>query len=98
MDWLQQNTTGNHRIRAGVPKDWVVGDKTVTGDYGTTNDIVVIWPQGCAPIVLAVYYTHSDTGAGMQEPIIATITRLVVNQLAQSCLCIKKDLSTESIV
>lgn len=98
VDWLQQNATGNHRIRAGVPKDWVVGDKTGTGDYGTTNDIAVIWPQGCAPIVLAIYYTHPDKDARMQEPIITTVTRLVVNQLAQSDLCIKKDLSTESIV
>lgn len=98
VDWLQHNTTGNHRIRAGVPKSWVVGDKTGTGDYGTTNDIAVIWPQGCAPIVLAVYYTHSDKDAAMQEPIIAAVTRLVVNQLAQSDPCIKKGLGKESIV
>lgn len=98
VNWLQHNTTGNHRIRAGLPKGWVVGDKTGTGDYGTTNDIAILWPQGCAPIVLAVYYTHPDKDAVMQEPIIAAVTRLVINQLAQSDLCIKNDLGIESIV
>lgn len=27
-EWLQGNTTGDKLIRAGVPKDWKVGDKT----------------------------------------------------------------------
>jgi beta-lactamase class A len=54
--WLKKNTTGNARIRAGVPKAWIVGDKTGTGfHYGTTNDIAIIWPPECAPIVLAIY-------------------------------------------
>ncbi|MEH8669798.1 hypothetical protein RAG25_22570 [Klebsiella pneumoniae] len=30
VDWLKGNTTGNHRIRAAVPADWAVGDKTGT--------------------------------------------------------------------
>jgi beta-lactamase class A len=51
--WLKNNTTGNNRIRAGVPKGWIVGDKTGTGDYGTTNDIGIIWPPSGSPIVVA---------------------------------------------
>ena len=27
-DWLQRNETGTFMIRAGVPKTWIVGDKT----------------------------------------------------------------------
>lgn len=49
-------------------------------------------------MVVAIYYTHPDKNAGMQEPIITTVKRLVVNQLAQSDLYIKKGLSIESIV
>jgi beta-lactamase class A len=57
-DWLLGNTTGATRIRAGVPAGWPVADKTGAGDYGTVNDIAVIWPHGKAPIVLAVYLTQ----------------------------------------
>jgi beta-lactamase class A len=36
-DWLLGNTTGDTRIRAGVPRGWLVADKTGTGDYGSTT-------------------------------------------------------------
>ncbi|WP_387465029.1 class A beta-lactamase, partial [Photorhabdus sp. RM323S] len=42
--WLKGNTTGNASIRAGAPVGWVVGDKTGSGDYGTNNDVAVLWP------------------------------------------------------
>jgi len=44
VEWMKGNTTGAMSIRAGLPATWVVGDKTGSGDYGTTNDIAVIWP------------------------------------------------------
>ncbi|MDI9690321.1 serine hydrolase, partial [Burkholderia cenocepacia] len=47
---LRGNKVGDKRIRAGVPAGWTVGDKTGTGDYGTTNDAGVIWPTSRAPI------------------------------------------------
>jgi beta-lactamase class A len=56
-DWMIGNTTGATRIRAGVPAGWIVADKTGAGDYGTVNDIAVIWPPGRPPIVLALYLT-----------------------------------------
>ncbi|MCX7114551.1 MAG: serine hydrolase [Gammaproteobacteria bacterium] len=35
--WLIGNTTGDLRIRAGVPKGWIVADKTGSGSsYGIT--------------------------------------------------------------
>ena len=49
--WLLANQTGDARIRAGVPKDWKVGDKTGTGPKatGTSNDVAILWPPwpGC---------------------------------------------------
>ncbi|QBR82928.1 class A beta-lactamase [Legionella israelensis] len=84
ISWLQQNTTGEARIRAGVPKGWIVGDKTGTGMYyGTTNDIAIIWPPKSAPIVLVVYFTndHQKT-AEKQESVIAQATKLVINAFA----------------
>ena len=38
-NWLLGNTTGASRIRAGIPADWLIGDKTGSGDYGTANDM-----------------------------------------------------------
>lgn len=83
--WLKENTTGNLRIRAGVPKTWIVGDKTGTGfNYGTTNDIAIIWPPKCAPIVVTIYYTNKNKNAPKREDILATATRILLKDFART--------------
>ena len=61
--WLVANTTGDKRLRAGLPKTWRVGDKTGTGDRGVANDVAVIWPPTGAPVVASVYI--ADTTASL---------------------------------
>ncbi len=93
LSWLKTNTTGGFRIRAGLPKDWLVADKTGTGGaYGTTNDLGIIWPLKCAPLIMAIYYTNDAKSAVKREDVIAFATRLLVNKLAQSDQCIRKNL------
>ena len=89
LSWLKANTTGDFRIRAGVPKGWMVADKTGTGAaYGTTNDIGIIWPPKCAPIVVAIYYTSEHKKAVKREDIVGSVTRILVHELAQGDQCI----------
>jgi beta-lactamase class A len=79
--WLQGNTTGAARIRAGVPADWQVGDKTGTGDYGTANDIGLLWPPRRSPVVVAIYTTQGEKDAKARNDIIASAARIVVDWL-----------------
>ncbi|HTR08270.1 MAG TPA: class A beta-lactamase [Paraburkholderia sp.] len=65
--WLVANQTGDARLRAGLPKDWRVGDKTGTGDRGTANDIAIIWPTGRAPILVATYLTGATHASPAQR-------------------------------
>ena len=81
LDWLKRNTTGDSRIRAGVPKDWIVGDKTGTGDYGTTNDVAIIWPPKHAPLVVAIYFTQNEKGAAPKNDVIESVTRILLKAL-----------------
>jgi beta-lactamase class A len=79
--WLRANTTGAKLIRAGVPADWQVGDKTGSGGYGTRNDIAVVWPPGRAPLVLAVMTTHDSPDAKSNDALVAAATRVIVDAL-----------------
>ncbi|MGY4531630.1 beta-lactamase class A [Pseudomonas sp. TE3786] len=81
QDWLRGNTTGGTRIRAGLPATWQVGDKTGTGDYGTTNDVAVLWPPGKAPVVLTLYLTQNARDASPRNETLAAATRIVVDWL-----------------
>lgn len=81
VTWLRGNKVGDKRIRAGVPAGWTVGDKTGTGDYGTTNDAGVVWSPTRAPIVLVVYYTQAHADARAKDDVIADVARVVVEAL-----------------
>jgi beta-lactamase class A len=83
VDWHKRNTTGDTRIRAGVPAGWIVGDKTGTSSaHGSTADIGVAWPPGRAPIVLALYYTHPGPKAEPRPELLAAATRIVASAFA----------------
>jgi beta-lactamase class A len=82
--WLKTNTTGKDRIRAGVPKGWVVGDKTGTGDYGTTNDIGILWPPKKSPIIVVIYVTQNKKDATPRGDIIASVTRILITMVTDN--------------
>jgi beta-lactamase class A len=80
--WLRGNTTSKERFLAGVPAGWTVGDKTGAGDYGTNNDVGVLWPAAGAPLVLAVYLTFpGDKGAKTRNDVVASAVRIVANAM-----------------
>ncbi|UJW56892.1 class A beta-lactamase [Bacillus sp. A116_S68] len=78
IDWLKRNTTGDALIRAGVPEGWEVGDKTGSGNYGTRNDIGIIWPPDREPIVLAVLSSRDDRDAEHDDQLIAEATEEII--------------------
>ncbi|WP_342149716.1 class A beta-lactamase [Methylorubrum sp. SB2] len=77
--WLLANTTGGARLRAGLPPGWRIGEKTGTGENGTTNDVGVIWPPDGAAQVVAVYLTGSDRPLAEREAAIAAVAKGVVD-------------------
>lgn len=89
VSWMKANTTGDTRIRVGVPKGWIVADKTGSGtDYGISNDIGIIWPSNCAPMVIAIYSVHNKKDALAQNDLMASVTRNVINEFAHTDKCI----------
>lgn len=77
IDWLRRNTTGDALIRAGVPEDWDVGDKTGAGGYGTRNDIAVLWPTGRSPVVVAILSSRAEQDADHDDELIERTTEIV---------------------
>lgn len=95
--WLKNNTTGDKRIRAGVPKGWIVGDKTGSGfHYGTSNDIAIIWPPHCAPIIVTMYYSSNKKEAPKRDDILASATRILINDFARNDSCVAADIAASN--
>ena len=80
-DLLVRNTTGETLIRAGVPQDWEVGDKTGGGGYATRNDIAVAWPPESDPVVIAVMSSRDEEDAEYDDALVAGATEAAVEAL-----------------
>jgi beta-lactamase class A len=59
IDWMTASRTGLERVRAGLPKSWQASDKTGTGANAAVNDLVIAYPPGRRPILVAVYMSES---------------------------------------
>jgi beta-lactamase class A len=81
--WLIGNKTGDARLRAGLPKDWRVGDKTGSGNNGTTNDVGVAWPPGRAPVAIAIYLAETYAASEQRNEAIAAVGRAVASALTR---------------
>ena len=78
-DWMMASATGAHRLRAGLPEDWRVGDKTGSGEHGARNDIAILWPPGRAPILACVYFAEANLSDDAREAAIADVGRVIAS-------------------
>lgn len=76
-DWLLANTTGDQRLRAGMPADWRVGDKTGTSGNGVVNDVAIAWPPGRGPLLVTAYYAEADATPEQRNAVLADVGRIV---------------------
>jgi beta-lactamase class A len=79
--WLVANKTGDTRLRAGLPPAWRIGDKTGSGERGTSNDVAVAWPPNSAPVFIAVYLTGTTVTAEARNGAIAAIGTAIAARL-----------------
>lgn len=81
LGWLRACETGKDRLRAGLPQDWSVGDKTGTGSRGAVNDVAIAVPPSRAPVLVAVYLSDGKAGLPALVAAHAAVGRLVAREL-----------------
>ena len=82
QQWLVGNTTGDKRLRAGLPTGWRVGDKTGT-NKADANDIGIAWPtNGRAPLIITAYLAESTASGAVKEATLAGVARLAAGLVA----------------
>jgi beta-lactamase class A len=80
--WLVNDKVGDKRLRAGLPGSWRIGDKTGTGERGSTNAVAIIWPPDRAPLIATVYYTDSSAPMDARNAIHKEIGGLIAETFA----------------
>lgn len=81
--WLVANTTGDTRLRAGLPREWKVGDKTGTGGHGSVNDIAIVWPTRAEPgsVIIASFIRGGTAPADTLHKVHADLARAIAATL-----------------
>ena len=74
--WLVANTTGKNRLRAGLPIDWRIGDKTGSSSAGITNDVAIGWPPRGGPLLITAYFAESANNDSARSDVIAEVGRI----------------------
>jgi beta-lactamase class A len=82
IGWMKQATTGLARLRAGLPEDWIAGDKTGTGANGAANDVAIAWPPGRKPILIASYLSASGASSDALNAAHARIGAAIAERMA----------------
>ncbi|BDX33013.1 beta-lactamase [Mycobacterium antarcticum] len=80
--WMRGNQTSS--LRAGLPPRWTSADKTGGGDYGSTNDVGVVYGPDGRRAVLAIMTRSqaADPNAETLRPLIGDVTTLVLPYLS----------------
>ena len=76
--WLVMNKTGDTRLRAGFPANWMTGDKTGTNGNkaGNANDIAVAWSPDRGAIIVSAFVEIPGISGDERSALIADIGRI----------------------
>lgn len=84
MRWLSGNEVGGPLLRAGIPGDWRIGDRTGAGGHGTRGVVAVMWPPGRAPVVAVIYLTQTQASMDERNAAIAEIGRALAETVSNA--------------
>ncbi len=84
VTWMAASTTGVARLKAGLPADWRVVDKTGTSDHGVSNDVAVAWPPSHTPLLVTAYYAESRLDGDARNAVLAEVGRVAASLVAGS--------------
>ena len=73
LQWMLDDRVGGALLRASLPADWRIADKTGAGGYGSRSIIAVIWPPARRPLVVGIYITQTDASMAASNQAIARI-------------------------
>ena len=80
--WMINCKTGDNRLRAGLPKNWKIGDKTGNNGTDATGDIGMAWPASGRPIVVCAYTQGGTPKPEQFTAVFAEIERMVGGKLS----------------
>ncbi len=81
-NWMIANEVAGKLVRAGVPADWIVADRSGAGGHGSRAVVAIMWPPQAGPIIAAIYLTETEASFDERNTAIAEIGRAISRTIA----------------
>ncbi len=75
--WLVNNEVADGLFRSQIPDEWVIGDRTGAGGFGSRSITAVIWPPEREPTIVAFYITETDASFEERNSAIAELGSVI---------------------
>lgn len=79
--WLKGNRVSDNLLRAAIPREWEIADRSGAGGYGSRSITAVLWPPQREPLVIAIYMTETEASFDARNAAIVEIGRAVLRHL-----------------
>lgn len=76
-EWLVNNEVADGLFRSQMPDEWVIGDRTGAGGFGSRSITAVIWPPEREPTIVAFYITETDASFEERNTAIAELGSVI---------------------
>lgn len=83
-DWMIADQVADNLIRASLPKGWIIGDKTGSGERGSRSIIAIIRPPHGKPWIAGIYLTGSSADIDERNKAVATVGAAIVRAIANA--------------
>ena len=80
--WMLDDQVAGALLRASLPSDWRIADKTGAGGYGSRSIVGVIWPPSKQPLVVGIYITQTKASIQASNQAIARIGAVLKDAVA----------------
>ena len=81
-DWMIACQTGANRLRAGLPKAWMIADKTGNNGADAAGDIAVAWTAPGKPLLIVAYTQGGTPRPEDHDELFAGIGKVVGKSLS----------------
>lgn len=77
--WMIEGKMGDARLRAGMPADWLISEKTGTNSVGNAADIGIAWPSDRGAVIAIAYVYLPKADKAQRDQVIAEIGKLAAS-------------------
>lgn len=71
--WMLGDQVADALLRAGLPRDWQIADKSGAGGHGSRSIIAVVWPPKRSAVIVAIYITQTAASMSASNQAVSRI-------------------------